>query len=57
MFDSRLLYVLQAMLLGATIYILVWRQHRILRLQVIGWTGAVIAIALRYGTDAQLGFY
>jgi hypothetical protein len=57
MFDSRLLYVAQALLIGTTVYILVWRQHRILRLQVIGWTSAVIAIAWRYGTEAQLGFY
>lgn len=57
MFDSRVIYLVQALLIGTLIYIFVWRQHRVLRLQVIGWTAAVIAIAWRYGTEAQLGFY
>jgi len=57
MFDSKLLYVVQALLIGGVLYAIVWRQHRILRLQVIAWTIGVSAIAWRYSTEGQLGFY
>jgi hypothetical protein len=57
MFDSKLLYVIQALLIGGVLYAIVWRQHRMLRLQVITWTIGVSAIAWRYGRGGQLGFY
>ena len=57
MFDSKLLYVVQALLIGGVLYAIVWRQHRILRLQVIAWTIGVSAIAWRYGATGQDSFY
>lgn len=56
-FESFPLYAMQTILIAAVVYLLVWRQPLILRLQVLGWAAGVLAIAWRYGANAQLGFY
>jgi hypothetical protein len=56
-FESFPLYAIQTILIAAVMYLLVWRQPLILRLQVLGWVAGVLAIAWRNGPIAQLGFY
>jgi hypothetical protein len=57
MFDSKLLYLCQTLLIAGTLFLFVRRQSRLLQLQVITWCVAVIGIVWRYGTEGQLGFY
>lgn len=53
---SRWIYVAQVLAIATVLYMLVWQQHKLLRIQVIIWTIGVIAIWLRYG-ESQEGFY
>lgn len=57
MFDSRLLYLIQTLLIAGTLFLMVRREARLLQLQVLIWTVGVIAIMWRYEPVAQLGFY
>jgi len=53
---SRWMYVAQVLVIAPVLYILVWRQHKLLRIQVIAWAIGVIGIWWRYG-ESQEGFY
>jgi hypothetical protein len=57
MFDSKLLYLCQTLLIAGTLFLFVRRQSRLLQLQVLAWCIAVIGIMWRFGTEEQLGFY
>lgn len=56
-FQSFPLYALQTLLIAGVLYLLVWRQPLILRLQVLGWAVGVLAMAWRYGALQQMDVY
>ena len=57
MFESKLLYLVQTLLIAGTLFVFVRKEARLLQLQVIAWGAGVIGIMWRYGTGGQLGFY
>ena len=57
MFDSKLIYLIQTVLIAITLLFFLRREARVLQLQVIVWSLGVIGIMLRFGTEGQLGFY
>ena len=53
---STSMYIAQSALIAGALYMIVWRQPLLLRMQVIGWAVGVIGIWLQFG-EGQLGFY
>lgn len=51
------LYLLQVALVGGLLSLLLRNSHWALRLQVLIWTIATVAIVIRYGLIEQLNFY
>jgi|688.fasta_scaffold284137_2 hypothetical protein len=57
MFDSKLLYLIQTLVIAGSLFLLVRKEARLLQIQIIIWTVGVIAIMWRYEPVGQLGFY
>jgi hypothetical protein len=57
MFDSKLLYLLQTLLISGALALTVRREARVLQVQLLAWSLGVIGIMWRYNPNGQLGFY